>query len=195
MVCLLSRGWKFLRVMSDDLRVRFCFSFERMKSPTSTLSGWGAAGWRLGLAGSWVMVLLKVEICLFSAEKWTFLKPGLEFSALTRGGRRGRSYSVKGARQLTSPPGPLCFPTNAYFLTQFGLTLSIDRAGRGSYKLRTEPRHTIMDADSFADRVSPVPAQLIPKVRGIAGTYMGGAIYSNALTDWTCTYLYSCPTA
>ena len=61
--------------------------------------------------------------------------------------------------------------------------------------MRTEPRHTIMDADSFADRVSPVPAQLIPKVRGIAGTYMGGPIYSNALTDWTCTYLYSCPTA
>jgi hypothetical protein len=53
--------------MSDDLRERFCFSFEIMKSLTSTLSVCGAAGWKLGLDGSWVMVRLNVEIYLLSA--------------------------------------------------------------------------------------------------------------------------------
>jgi hypothetical protein len=38
-----------------------------MKSLTTTLSVWGAVEWRLGLDGSWVMVLLNVESCLFSA--------------------------------------------------------------------------------------------------------------------------------
>jgi hypothetical protein len=67
MVCLLSMGWKFLRVMSLDLIERFCFNFERMKSLTSTLSVCGAAERKVGLAGSCVMVLLNEEIYLFYA--------------------------------------------------------------------------------------------------------------------------------
>ena len=67
MVCLLSKAWKFLRVMSVDLRERFCFSLEMMKSLTATRSVCGAAERKLGLAESCVMVLLNVGTCLFSA--------------------------------------------------------------------------------------------------------------------------------